>query len=252
MTGPRTNGDIHTLAGAYALDALTEIERAAFARHVAGCEACAVEVAELQETSSRLGGALSEPPPAGLRTAVMAEVARTRQVPARAEVRSPGRSEVQRWRRWTAGAVAAGVIAIGAAATTWVVLDQRLGDARRQTEQLAQQQARANAVLSAPDVALRSVAVPGGGKLTVAASASQNAGVVLMSDLAAPPTGQVYELWLLSDTKPVRAGTLLAGQRSATRLVGPLTGAGSIGVTLEPEGGSDQPSMNPIATVPIA
>ena len=74
MTGPKTNGDIHTLAGAYALDALTEIERASFARHVAGCEACAVEVAELRETSSRLGGALSEPPPASLRVAVMAEV----------------------------------------------------------------------------------------------------------------------------------------------------------------------------------
>jgi anti-sigma-K factor RskA len=253
MTGPKTNGDIHTLAGAYALDALTEIERAAFARHVAGCEACALEVAELQETSSRLGGALAEPPPASLRSAVMAEVARTRQVPARSVVRTPERAAVQRWRRWTAGAVAAGVIAIGAAATTWVVLDQRLGDARQQTEQLAQQQATINAVLSAPDVALRSVPVPGGGKLTVAASASQNAGVVLMSELAAPPADKVYQLWLLSDAaKPADAGVLQAGQRSATRLVGPISGVGSIGVTLEPDGGSKQPSMNPIATVPIA
>jgi hypothetical protein len=159
---------------------------------------------------------------------------------------------VQRWRRWTAGAVAAGVIAIGAAATTWVVLDQRLGDARQRTEQLAQEQARVNAILSAPDVALRTVAVPGGGKLTVAASASQNAGVVLMSELAAPPTDKVYELWLLNDTSAVQAGTLLAGQRSATRVVAPISGADKIGVTLEPEGGSKQPSMNPIATVPIA
>jgi anti-sigma factor RsiW len=252
MTGPRTNGDIHTLAGAYALDALTEIERAAFARHVAGCEACALEVAELQETVSRLGGALSEPPPARLRGAVMAQVARTRQAPPGVLARSPERTVVQRWRRWTAGAVAAGVIAVGAAATTWVVLDQRLGDARRQTEQLAEQQARVNSVLSASDVALHSVAVPGGGTLTVAASASQNAGVVLMSELAAPPTDKVYQLWLLSDTAPVPVPALLAGQRSATEPVAPLGGADNIGVTLEPPGGSKQPSMTPIATVPIA
>ena len=69
--------EIHTLAGAYALDALTEIERAAFARHVAECETCAVEVAELSETASRLSVAAWAAPPPGLRESVLREVAQT-------------------------------------------------------------------------------------------------------------------------------------------------------------------------------
>jgi len=55
--------DVHALAGAYALDALTELERAAFGRHVADCESCTVEVAELSETATRLAA-----PGARLRT----------------------------------------------------------------------------------------------------------------------------------------------------------------------------------------
>jgi hypothetical protein len=174
-------------------------------------------------------------------------------VSAGAPTPAPERTAVQRWRRWTAGAVAASVIAVGAAATTWTVQDQRLGDERQRAEQLAREQARVNSVLSAPDVTLRSVPVPGGGKLTVAASPSQDAGVVLMTEFAAPPTDQVYQLWMLSDTaRPASATVLAEGQRNATALVGPLGGADSVGVTLEPVGGSDQPTMDPIVTVPIA
>ena len=47
--------EVHTLSGAYALDALTEIERAGFARHLAECAVCATEVAEFRETAARLG-----------------------------------------------------------------------------------------------------------------------------------------------------------------------------------------------------
>ena len=73
--------ELHTLAGAYALDALTEIERAGFARHMAECAACATEAAELTETAARMGAATALTPPPGLRGAVLAEISRTRQVP---------------------------------------------------------------------------------------------------------------------------------------------------------------------------
>ena len=72
--------EVHTLSGAYALDALTEIERAGFARHLAECSVCETEVAEFRETAARLGMAAWETPPARLRERVMAEVAQTRQV----------------------------------------------------------------------------------------------------------------------------------------------------------------------------
>ena len=36
--------DIHALSGAYAVDALDDVERARFERHLANCEACRAEV----------------------------------------------------------------------------------------------------------------------------------------------------------------------------------------------------------------
>ena len=50
----------HTLAGACALDALTEPDRVRFERHLAGCEACRQEASSLREAAGlrgRLGGA---------------------------------------------------------------------------------------------------------------------------------------------------------------------------------------------------
>jgi anti-sigma factor RsiW len=40
-----TSPDIHALGGAYALDAVDDLERVAFDRHLAECETCALEVA---------------------------------------------------------------------------------------------------------------------------------------------------------------------------------------------------------------
>jgi anti-sigma factor RsiW len=37
--------DIHALSGAYAVDAVDDIERASFERHLASCPTCRAEVA---------------------------------------------------------------------------------------------------------------------------------------------------------------------------------------------------------------
>ena len=46
----------HTLAGAYALDALTEPDRVRFERHLAGCEACRQEAGSLRENRLNVAG----------------------------------------------------------------------------------------------------------------------------------------------------------------------------------------------------
>jgi len=117
--------DVHTLAGAYALDAVTDIERAQFRRHLDQCETCALEVAELSETAARLTDATWTEPPPQMRTAVLAQVARTPQArPGRAgrsrAAASPG------WRRWTVTAVAASVLAAAAGRAVYVVQEQRV------------------------------------------------------------------------------------------------------------------------------
>jgi len=66
--------DEHTLAGAYAMDAISAKERDRFERHLARCEECAQETASLREATALLGTAAAEPLPAGLKERVMAAV----------------------------------------------------------------------------------------------------------------------------------------------------------------------------------
>ncbi len=47
--------ELHTLAGAYVMDAVTSAERERFAEHLAGCAQCGDEVRELREATARLG-----------------------------------------------------------------------------------------------------------------------------------------------------------------------------------------------------
>jgi CheY-like chemotaxis protein len=83
--------DPHTPAGAYALDALSDIENRRFERHLTGCGTCALEVRGLRETSARLALAAAQTPPAGLRERVLAEAAQTRQLPPHLACRRTGR-----------------------------------------------------------------------------------------------------------------------------------------------------------------
>ncbi|HEX8930160.1 MAG TPA: anti-sigma factor, partial [Actinomycetota bacterium] len=75
------NDDLHTLAGAYALDALPEDDRARFEGHLARCEACLHEVRGLREASAQLGVAVATQAPARLRTRTLARIAEVRQLP---------------------------------------------------------------------------------------------------------------------------------------------------------------------------
>src|SRR6266540_5335676 len=107
--------DIHALAGAYVLDAVDDIERAAFDRHLRDCASCAIEVAELGETSTWLTHPIAVTPPPALRDRVLAAIAQTAQERPRgtAQVRPVGSAKpvappaAGRWRRWTVSAVAA-------------------------------------------------------------------------------------------------------------------------------------------------
>lgn len=75
------NAEIHTLTGAYALDALSEGERESFEHHMAECTSCAAEVAELQATTTRLGMAVAVTPPPAMKAQVLAAARRVRQLP---------------------------------------------------------------------------------------------------------------------------------------------------------------------------
>lgn len=223
------NADIHTLVGAYALDAVDDLERARFDRHLAECGSCAQEVAELRATAGRLADLTELSPPARLKDAVLAQVARTRQVGAGRP--AGGRAPEVRWRRWTAAAVAAGVIAVGAGAATFAVENQRVRDARSQAAQ-AQQVAD---VLDAPDAVVRTQDVAGG-RVTVVVSESLDRGVALVHALPDPGSSNTYQLWLIKGDGPQNVGVLAAGTGDGVRVFGDVRGAGSFGVSHERTG----------------
>lgn len=231
-------GDIHALAGAYALDALGDIERAAFDRHAAECEVCAVEAAELQETVGRLAEVTWSVPPPRMRRAVLAEVSRTRQVGGRRQDsgRAAPTSPTQ-WRRRAGLAVAAAVLVAGGGAATWAVLHQREQDQR---DQLIAEQDRAreiSGVVSAPDAQIRRA-----GQVTIVYSPGRDAGVAILDNLPDPGRTQAYELWALRGARATSVGLLDPGLHSATVLVRGLTGADTFGVSREQAGGSVTPT----------
>ncbi len=73
--------DIHALSGAYAIDALDDIERAQFERHLAECAECRAEVDSLREASAMLAETTAVEPPADLRDRLLAEIRTVRPLP---------------------------------------------------------------------------------------------------------------------------------------------------------------------------
>jgi anti-sigma-K factor RskA len=239
--------EIHALAGAYALDAVDDVERAAFRRHLAECETCALEVNELQETVGRLADSTWEMPPPRLRDSVVAEVRRTRQVPrGRADRDRTASAAAQRWRRLTAGTVAAGIIAIGVGVGTYAVQEQRLRDTRTQ----AAEAMRIQDVLTADDAVIRAV-TEGGSELRVIRSDSQNAAVVFVTGMADVNTDQAYQLWKLEGENPTSIGVLAPGRTEGVRYVAGISGFNTIAVTREQAGGAVVPTPPILVSVSL-
>ncbi|HEU5456199.1 MAG TPA: anti-sigma factor, partial [Nocardioides sp.] len=86
-----------------------------------------------------------------------------------------------------------------------------------------------------------------GSEATLVRSPSLNQAVLVTKDMAPPPEGKVYELWL--DHKRVGmvpAGLMAEGGEQQILLDGdPATAIGA-GITVEPAGGSEEPTLPPV------
>lgn len=234
--------EIHSLIGAYVLDAVDDLERAAVDRHLRECDACRTDAAELREAAARLAdGAWSVPPPR-LRDNVLAAVATTRQLP----VATAPRSRPALRSRWVAAAaavVAAVVAAVGAGTATFTVQEQRVREERAVAEAARAGEAEVRDILAAPDVVLRDQPLTGGGKVTVAYSRLRDSGVIMLAAVAAPADGRVFQLWTVRAGSPVSEYVLAAGQTSVVKVVAGMSAASAVGVSVEPPGGSPAPTV---------
>jgi anti-sigma-K factor RskA len=226
--------DIHALSGAYAVDALDPDERAEFERHLAGCEACRAEVGSLREAAAALADLTATAPPAGLRDRVLADASVVRPLP-------PVVARSRRRRPWTglvAAAAAAALIGGGIAWHPW--------DRTSEPTSIS----AVDRFLHAPDTErVATVEVAGGGRLTVYRSASRDRAAVVAQDLPRLPAGRVYQMWL-QDARGAMAPAGTFATRSARMVLdGPADAAIGAGMTVEPAGGSQQPTSDPLALV---
>ena len=232
--------DLHKLTGAYAVDALDDIERARFEQHLAGCEDCRAEVAELRATASLLADSVAVPPPASLRDSVLAGITQIRPLPPEVPVHAPlpAHEPAGRGRSWLPFLVAAAlalVVGIGAAVTQpWA------------TDEVPQLTA-AEQVLQAPDAEEVFVDLGDAGQATVVRSKSEDRAVIRTEDMASAPDGKAYELWFIDGDEFVSAGLMPDAADQTVVLDGPAAQAAAVGITVEPAEGSDQPTTEPIA-----
>jgi anti-sigma-K factor RskA len=210
------------LATPYALNAISDSERAAIDRQLEAApttvaEAFGDEVRAIRETMAVISAATAAEPPDRLRAEVLAGV-------------QSDTARRSRWRTAILAAAAAIVVALAAFGA---------GVALRPTPTPA----TAEQIMAAPDV--RSVSADvAGGKATVVFSRDMNAGMLLLNNVPPPSLGTVYEMWLVGDKGPVPAGTMdtAAVTPSTTHMFTDLGHSSVLAFTVEPGNGSPQPT----------
>jgi anti-sigma-K factor RskA len=237
MTEPN-EPDLIALATPYALHAVPESELADIDRRVAAAppdiaQAFADEVRAVRETMAVVSAATAVEPPNQLRDRLLSEVS------TRAPV-TPLRPRIKRWQTAVLAAAAALVIGLGALG---VGLTMRPEPSPSTAEQ----------VFAAPDVRTVSGPIPTGGTATVVFSREKNAGVLVMNNIAPPQPGTVYQMWLIDDKGPHSAGTMdaTAVAPSTTAVLPDLGDSQTLAFTVEPPGGSAQPTSPPFAALPL-
>ncbi len=253
--------ELHDLAAAYALGALDADEAAAFESHLDACERCRREVVDHSAVVEALADAEAVAPPPELRERVLDEIARTPQspdsglgspvedqpdyqpavvpmpitrdgVPDEADEAVVDLTQIRvernerRFGRVLAAAAAI-VFVIGGAAAFWRLSDR--SDAY-------------DTVATSADA--ETLELEGeGGTITVVYSPERDQVGVLGTDLPDPGPGKTYELWLVVDDGVAPAGLFVPDNGSVRQVlsVDDIDTQG-FGVTIEPEGGSEQPT----------
>jgi anti-sigma-K factor RskA len=268
--------DLHTLAGVYAVGAVSDVERKRFERHLDGCADCSNEVRGLNETATQLGLIVAQAPPPELKERVMAAAAQTRQNPPLRDHRQP--KDAQRPTGWMPRLVsAAAVIAIAVAAALGVIQSRtqsklnaaqsqlhgaqsqlgraqsQLGQADSRLTRLEAERRLIESVLGSQGAQLDSKHLKGGGQFIVVFSHATKKAVITTADLPKLSGGHVYQLWLIGTKKNIRSEglvpTALKSGLTAPVLATGLLPGDVAAMTIEPAGGSAQPTTKPIVTI---
>lgn len=170
-------------------------------------------------------------------------------VEATPEALTPAERKAQR--RWFSRPA---VIAASAAAAVVLFFGGAIvGGSLAGNDSTTQQQASALAAINAaPDAQRATSAVAGGGTATLVWSATLGTSAIIASDLPSLPKDKTYELWYIRGGEATPAGTMNAAETGSTWkvLAGTMKAGDTVGVTVEPSGGSSRPTTDPIVAIP--
>ena len=113
----------------------------------------------------------------------------------------------------------------------------------------------ADRVLTAPDVRIATVAVATGGSATAVYSKQSDAAVVTLHGVPAPQADSVYQMWFVTGSEaPVSAGILTADKlaHNPAAVLENVGTASELAFSVEPPGGSRQPTTTPFAAITLA
>ena len=246
-----THEEAIDLAGLYVLDALTPEERAAVDSHLRTCLLAHPEFSELGGVTPALA---SLAPPAGAPAALKRRVLEEygvatlerQPVPASRRPRRP-------WHGWMGWATAAAAVLVFAVVGVWAVGQRNDAD---QAAHRAQMMADAVAAMTSPgaQVAMLSGSGTAQGAHGFAAFPASGGGYVVMTDLPAPPSGMAYQAWYMVGGQAMSAGVMDVDENGELVAAGmqPMPGTSEVAFTLEPMGGSDEPTSAPLITGDLA
>ncbi|WP_433193102.1 anti-sigma factor [Nocardia sp. CA-107356] len=236
----RPAADLLDLAYPYALDSLDEIECLRIERQLEDedqpiAAEFAATVYDLREVLASLTVVDAMAPPPELENALLRALDESL-----GTERNPVRRRWSGRLSWLTAAVAV-VIAIGAGIA---IITLRSGPA-------APRGMSAESVLAQPDLRTRLVPVSSGGSLTVRTSAGIATAMVSFDDIPAPPDGRTYQLWLVSADGVPRSIAVVVSAATPSVVIRFDT-VDTLAVTVEPAGGSTNPTSTPIASLGLA
>jgi anti-sigma-K factor RskA len=226
--------DLHTLSGAYAIDALSPAEAEEFEKHLDQCPACRDEVRELQAAAARMGASEATVPPPSLKARVLAAADEQPQLPP--QVTSLDERRSRRWVPRVAGLAAAAVLLAAAV----------VGISRPWEEDNAPPVAGnpVSEVFDAPDAHTTTVRTADGHRLTVATSPDSGQMAIKTATLARLKGDRVYQMWAKHNGRVTSVG--LIEDLGAGKVMPIPTYGTTVAITVEPEGGSKKPTNPPI------
>jgi anti-sigma-K factor RskA len=222
--------DMNSYVASYVLGALPQDEIAFVRAHILSCDECMAEADRLAEVTSSLALAVEEVPlSAGFADRVLDEAVGH-------ATEETARGATPR-RRWSFASLAAGTAVLLAFAVMTTNLVQTRNEAQRTEQALT-------ALLHSND----GVALQGAGGAVGRVVSSAGESYLVLAGLDEAPKNHIYQLWLLrGDEAPVSARIFNATEGIAiVRMTARVEDYEAAAITVEPEGGSVQPTTDPI------